>query len=281
MKEIDERGKRGVFIGVRHDSAEPVDALCGIPVVEENKYVHHISKCVPHNLPNGLKKKYLVLNPNGKDYIATWDNIYGRWETEHRSRTWEEKGMVETMYEIFGGTVNSKGYKVLNPGIKAVYGDSITITRAKQIYERLAAKGFAANNVSLGVGSFSFQALENEDGTLSPFTRDTFSIACKTTHSKYITKSWFDDGYEGDVWHENVEVAERFVYKDPANFSQKKSQRGLCRIFFNENGELTYEDELYEKDLVGKNSALITYFKNGEEFKQNFEEIRNTVTENL
>ena len=33
MKEIDERGKRGVFIGVRHDSAEPVDALCGtVPV---------------------------------------------------------------------------------------------------------------------------------------------------------------------------------------------------------------------------------------------------------
>lgn len=281
MKEIDERGKRGVFIGVRHDSAEPVDALCGIPVVEENKYVHHISKCVPHNLPNGLKKKYLVLNPKGKDYIATWDNIYGRWETEHRPRTWEEKGMVETMYEIFGGTVNSKGYKVLNPGIKAVYGDSITITRAKEIYERLAAKGFAANNVSLGVGSFSFQALENEDGTLSPFTRDTFSVAIKCTHSKYIKRQWYDDGYEGDIWHCSVEEAERFVYKDPANFSQKKSQRGLCQIYFDENGELTYKDEMYEKDLIGKNSALITYFKNGKEYKQNFEEVRRTIDENL
>ena len=281
MQEIDERGKRGVFIGVRHDSAEPVDALCGIPVVEENEYIRYISKCVPHNLPNGLKKKYLILNPKGKDYIATWDSIYGRWETEHRPRTWEEKGMVETMYEIFGGTVNSKGYKVLNPGIKAVYGDSITITRAKQIYERLAAKGFAANNVSLGVGSFSFQALENEDGTLSPFTRDTFSIACKTTHSKYIARQWYDEGYEGDIWHCNVEEAERFIYKDPANFSQKKSQRGLCRIFFNEEGELTYEDELYEADLVGKNSALVTYFKNGQEFKQNFETIRETIDETL
>lgn len=264
---IDERGKRGLFIGVRHDSAEPVEALCGIPVVEENKYVHHISKCVPHNLPNGLKKKYLVLNPKGKDYIATWDNIYGRWETEHRPRTWEEKGMVETMYEIFGGSVNSKGYKVLNPGIKAVYGDSITITRAKQIYERLAAKGFAANNVSLGVGSFSFQALENEDGTLSPFTRDTFSVAVKNCHSKYCD--------------EYGTVCERHVFKDPKNFSQKKSAKGLCRIFFNEDGELTYEDELYEADLVGKNSALITYFKDGQEFKQNFETIRETIDETL
>ena len=185
----------------------------------------------------------------------------------NRSRTWEEKGMVETMYEIFGGSVNSKGYKVLNPGIKAVYGDSITITRAKKIYERLAAKGFAANNVSLGVGSFSFQALENEDGSLSPFTRDSFAIAVKTTHSKYVD--------------EYGTVCERWVYKDPRGWSQKKSQRGLCRIFFDENGNLTYEDELYEKDLVGKNSALIPYFKDGKEYKQNFDSIRETIDENL
>jgi nicotinamide phosphoribosyltransferase len=171
------------------------------------------------------------------------------------------------MYEIFGGTVNSKGYKVLNPGIKAVYGDSITITRAKKIYERLATKGFAANNVSLGVGSFSFQALENEDGTLSPFSRDTFSIAVKNCHSKY------KDEYGT--------VCERHVYKSPKNFSGKRSQKGLCRIFFNEEGELIYEDELYERDLVGKNTALVTYFKDGQEFKQNFESIRETIDETL
>ena len=254
MEEINERGKRGVFIGVRHDSAEPVDALCGIPYYhfDENDFV-----ACPEM--NGMK----FYNDSGNVYEIVDCKLVNL----NRSRTWEEKGMVETMYEIFGGTVNSKGYKVLNPGIKAVYGDSITITRAKKIYERLAAKGYAANNVSLGVGSFSFQALENEDSSLSPFTRDTFSIACKTTHSKYVD--------------EYGTVCERWVYKFPKNFSQKKSQRGLCRIFFNEDGELTYEDELYEKDLVGKNSALIPYFKGGKEFKQNFEEIRNTVTENL
>ena len=36
-----------------------------------------------------------------------------------------------------------------------------------------------------------------------------------------------------------------------------------------------------EADLVGKNSALITYFKNGQEFKQNFETIRETIDETL
>ena len=279
MKEIDERGKRGLFIGVRHDSAEPVDALCGIPVVTEDYYKKDVSWV---DWDASLSKKYYVLPRNDDEpYIASWDETSAKWVTEIRERTWEEKGMVETMYELFGGSVNSKGYQVLNPGIKAVYGDSITITRAKKIYARLAAKGFAANNVSLGVGSFSFQALENEDGTLSPFTRDTFSICVKCSHSKFIAESWFDAGYEGDIWHENVREEERFVYKDPKNWSSKKSTRGLCQIYFDENGELTYKDEMYEKDLVGKNSALITYFKNGQEYKQNFEEVRRTIDENL
>lgn len=322
MEEINERGKRGVFIGVRHDSAEPVDALCGtVPILHADS-IKRAVKRIPKEMiedetkierfaltfteeeannlwEQGFREGNLVaVMHDGEEYlvrIRAVEHLHSIDETvdedcptmwasgvlQNRSRTWEEKGMVETMYEIFGGSVNSKGFKVLNPGIKAVYGDSITITRAKKIYKRLAIKGFAANNVSLGVGSFSFQALENEDGTLSPFTRDTFSIACKTTHSKYIARQWYDDGYEGDIWHCSVEEAERFVYKDPANFSQKKSQRGLCQIYFDENGELTYKDEMYEKDLVGKNSALITYFKNGQEFKQNFESIRETIDETL
>jgi hypothetical protein len=44
---------------------------------------------------------------------------------------------------------------------------------------------------------------------------------------------------------------------------------------------LTYEDELYEADLVEKNSALVTYFKDGQEFKQNFDTIRETIDETL
>ena len=306
MEEITERGKRGVFIGVRHDSAEPVDALCGTVPILHADTVKRIPKDM---LEDGTKSKFecmtltfteeeannlweqgfregnlVAVKCDGEEYLVriravehlrsidvTVDKdcptMWAAGVLQNRSRSWEEKGMVEAMYEIFGGNINSKGFKVLNPGIKAVYGDSITITRAKRIYKRLEIKGFAANNVSLGVGSFSFQALENEDGTLSPFTRDTFSICVKCSHSKYCD--------------ENGEIQERFVYKDPKGWSSKKSTRGLCQIYFDENGELTYKDEKYEKDLIGKNSALIPYFKDGQEFKQNFETIRETIDENL
>ena len=300
-QEIDARGKRGVFIGVRHDSAEPVDALCGTVFNITDEHVTKFSAidtqmidgdsalytiCIRYDVGMRLNKfmkngifsykedMYQIMTLDGerlfRGYDTDGDGHFLCWAVVcplHRKRTWEEKGMVEALYEIFGGTVNSKGYKVLNPGIKAVYGDSITITRAKKIYERLADKGFAANNVSLGVGSFSFQALENEDGTLSPFTRDTFSICVKCSHSKY--------------YDENGEIQERFVYKDPKGWASKKSTKGLCQIYFDENGELTYEDEMYEKDLIGVNSALISYFKDGKEYKQNFEEVRRTIDENL
>ena len=88
---------------------------------------------------------------------------------------------VFKLWDEFGGTINSKGYKVLDSHVKAIYGDSITIQRCEEIYKILVENGFACNNVSLGVGSFSMQCIE-ENGVLKPFTRDTFSSCIKATY---------------------------------------------------------------------------------------------------
>lgn len=89
------------------------------------------------------------------------------------------------LWDIFGGTINSKGYKVLDPHVRAIYGDSITVQRCEEIYKILIDNGFACNNVSLGVGSFSMQCIE-EDGILKPFTRDTFSSCIKATYCEVM-----------------------------------------------------------------------------------------------
>ena len=127
------------------------------------------------------------------------------------------------LWEIFGGTINSKGYKVLDPHVKALYGDSITIQRAEEIYEILKNAGFASCNVSLGIGSFSMHCIE-EDGILKPFTRDTFSMAIKAVYAE------FKD--------ENGNIKKMPIFKDPktdrenggGNF--KKSQRGCCIVTY-------------------------------------------------
>lgn len=83
----------------------------------------------------------------------------------------EHKGVIELLWDIFGGTVNEQGYKVLSDKIGAIYGDSITYERAEEIMDRLKAKGFATTNIVFGVGSYQYQYN----------TRDTFGSAVKAT----------------------------------------------------------------------------------------------------
>ncbi|MCL2863880.1 MAG: nicotinate phosphoribosyltransferase [Methanimicrococcus sp.] len=169
---------------------------------------------------------------------------------------------VKKLWETFGGSVNAKGYKVLDPHIKVIYGDSITPQRAESIYQILVETGFACNNVLLGAGSFSMQCLE-QDGALKPYTRDTFGIAVKATYCE-------------------VEGKPIQIFKDPktdlGNF--KKSQRGMCIVFRDKNGNLDYKDG-YDTGTIdsfeGEN-LLKPVFCNGRMIKeQTLQEIRHLL----
>ena len=157
---------------------------------------------------------------------------------------------VFKLWEHFGGTVNSKGYKVLDPHVKAIYGDSITIQRCRRIYEILEENGFACSNVALGVGSFSFQCVE-EDGILKPFTRDTFSSCIKATYCEIDGKPYP-------------------IFKDPKDGGFKKSQKGCCTVYHGIdrgfwNVGITYEDGLtWEEACNDKYNLLRPVFKNSE-----------------
>ena len=112
------------------------------------------------------------------------------------------KGLIECLWDIFGGTFNEQGYKVLDPHIGAIYGDSITTDRQLEIYKRLADKGFATTNIVLGIGSYTYQYN----------TRDTFGFAAK------------------GAWFENDGVGHN-IYKDPiSDDGTKKSLKGFCAV---------------------------------------------------
>ena len=173
----------------------------------------------------------------------------------------EQKGTVELLWDTFGGSINSKGYKVLDPHIRAIYGDSITPQRAEQIYQRLEEKGFAANNVVLGAGSFSFTCLE-ENGKFYPFTRDTFGVAIKCTYGQ------LKDGTEIQIF-KNPKT-------DTGHF--KKSQKGLCYVYRNEDGMICYQDEYTSETIPIEGNILDTVFKNGRMVKEyTLNEIRNIL----
>lgn len=166
---------------------------------------------------------------------------------------------VFKLWEEFGGTTNSKGYKVLDHHVKAIYGDSITVQRCEQIYDILEKNGFAASNVALGVGSFSFQCIE-EDGVLKPFTRDTFSSCIKATYCEIDGRPYP-------------------IFKNPKDGGFKKSQRGLCHVYQGSDGKLTFKDG-YTSENLPMNNLLETVFRDGKLVKeQSLQEIRRVLNE--
>ena len=166
---------------------------------------------------------------------------------------------VFKLWNIFGGTINSKGYKVLDPHVKAIYGDSITVQRCEKIYEILKENGFACSNVALGVGSFSFQCIE-EDGIFKPFTRDTFSSCIKATYCEIDDKP-------------------TPIFKDPKDGGFKKSQKGCCVVTKDYKGNLSfYDQQTWEEARLNPNNLLETVFCDGHIVKeQTVAEVRSVL----
>jgi nicotinamide phosphoribosyltransferase len=142
----------------------------------------------------------------------------------------QNKGVIELLWDIFGGTINEQGYKVLDPHIGAIYGDSITPERQREIYERLAGKGFAATNIVLGVGSYTYQYN----------TRDTLGFATKGAWFEVEeTQTWGIDGVSKIKKSYNI-------YKDPVtDDGTKKSLKGLLQVYEISNPHIPIEENGY------------------------------------
>ena len=164
---------------VRPDSGDPVDIICGLNTKHNDYYLQ------------SMKEKNL-------EYCEQ-----------------QFKGVIELLWDTFGGTINEKGYKVLDPHVGCIYGDAITLERAEQICQRLESKGFASSNIVLGIGSYTYNMN----------TRDTFGFALKTTYAR-------QDGKD------------MMLFKDPfTDDGVKKSQKGLVSVFRDE-----YFDEIMYRD---------------------------------
>lgn len=155
---------------------------------------------------------------------------------------------IQKFWEVFGGTVNSKGYKVLDPHIGLIYGDGCTMLQLRKIWKKLDEMGFAANNVVFGIGAFCFKAIFEGDRMVVN-TRDMFGCAMKATYAI--------------VNGESV-----MIYKDPKTDTNKlkKSHKGLVFVEKTEDGFKATDGFDYSSILdYGKTheTAFVTYFRNG------------------
>lgn len=162
----------------------------------------------------------------------------------------ERKGLVEVLWDEFGGTTTEQGYKLMESHIGCIYGDAITIDRCVEICARLMLKGFASTNVVLGVGSYSYNMN----------SRDTFGQAFKSTYAE-------------------IYGVPKMLFKDPkTDDGTKKSQKGIVAVYKHFD-KIRYVDELSiesEKDFTGNLLELV--FKNGKVLRvQTLSEIRDIL----
>jgi nicotinamide phosphoribosyltransferase len=170
--------------------------------------------------------------------------ICGDPNAEEGSNEW--KGAIRLLDEMFGSTVNSKGYKVLNPKVGLIYGDGMYLERYQRTIEKMKEMGYAACNLVIGVG-----------GILRNHSRDTLGFAIKATY---------------------VEVGgeKREIEKDPITDSKKKSHKGLLCLTLGDNMEYITLDRC--TSFEEKRGLLKTVFIDGKIVSETtFSEIKNRV----
>jgi nicotinamide phosphoribosyltransferase len=105
---------------------------------------------------------------------------------------------LKILWERFGGAVNGKGFRVLDPHVRVIQGDGMNIDSIACLVARLVAEGFAIDNIAFGMGG----------GLLQQINRDTLRFAMKANAMQ--------DG--AGVW--------RDVSKSPATDPAKGSKAG-------------------------------------------------------
>ena len=219
---------------IRPDSGDPVDIICGeefktlsdtpegqsfddwkewVAESVDEIFCDNLDAEAPHYSESTLWQrggKYFKvtyepdLNRHDKKYyfVDNFGSDVSKCTFEEITPTAEQKGAIQCLWDIFGGTTTETGHKLLDEHIGLIYGDSITTDRATEICRRLADKGFASTNVVFGIGSYSYQYN----------TRDTFGFAMKATYGV-------------------VNGEGREIFKDPKTDSGiKKSAKGLLRV---------------------------------------------------
>ncbi len=163
------------------------------------------------------------------------------------------KEVFKILFDKFGYTTNSKGYKILPPQVRVIQGDGVNINSIAKIYAMLDELKISAENLVFGMGGKLLQADIN---------RDTQNFATKASFAVI-------NGVEHDVIKSPTEIDEH------GNFikSFKKSKSGRMKLVKTNNGYITLTSKDAGFELA--KDELIPVFENGVILKEHtFEEVR-------
>ena len=211
---------------IRGDSGSALHNICGYNIKDITGQCEDVNA-----YSEALHPTDEVLLHNGTYYLVSWKDDH--WEDYGLTEISEveAKGTIEALWDIFGGTVNDKGFKELDSHIGTVYGDGLNYKVVKQVYERLAKKGFAINNICIALGAFSLSVVN---------TRDSLGLAIKASAATV----------------NDVLVP---VYKEPKTDLHKTSVKGLLTVHKDSCTGLYTVKEMVSPLEERKGELLIAY----------------------
>lgn len=121
----------------------------------------------------------------------------------------------------FGTTVNSKGYKELDPHVRLIQGDGIDYDEIHRILGSMKQSGFSASNIAFGSGGALLQKHDRDE--------QKFALKCSAV---------FDRSAWSDVW------------KDPVTDPGKASKMGRLKLTWRGNQMVTVRDYESGQDLL-------------------------------
>lgn len=155
--------------------------------------------------------------------------------------------ILQILWDKFGGTINSKGYKVLDSHVRVIQGDGMEPTTIDDLYGHIISLGWSADNLAVGSGG----------GLLvKDITRDTNKFATKACAAK-IDGKWVD------------------IYKEPITDNSKKSKRGRLKLIKIDGDYKTVREDEYPNIV----DELVLVFENGKLYNQiALDEIKSNLT---
>lgn len=221
----------------------------------ERKVVAEVLKQRPNGIISMVSDTYNIYNfvdeivgKDFKDQILSRDGVFvvrpDSVTDEHDTPAKMSLWILESLWENFGGTMNNKGYKVLDSHIRCIYGDSLTEDSIEDILETIKFAGFSAENMVFGCGSY----------LLDKHNRDTQAFAYKSSAMR-VDCEWVG------------------TCKDPVGKTFKTSKKGRMKVVKSAEGYKTFTE--YDEGYDEAKDELVTVFKDGEIVKRyTLDEIR-------
>jgi len=153
---------------------------------------------------------------------------------------------LERLGKAFGTTINTKGFKVLDPHVRVIQGDGVGLEDIDHILGVIHYAGWSAENVGFGMGG----------GLLQKLDRDTMKFAFKCSS---VT----------------VDGVDRDVFKSPIDAPFKQSKKGRVTLIKASGAHGVGYTSGLAPTSNREDEALQLVFENGElVFENTFSEIR-------